>query len=67
MKAKSAKIIKWTADDIEADPNLLGLDGSPTRVVKIFTPAPRKGGELLKGDTSDVARELVELLKDAVI
>jgi electron transfer flavoprotein beta subunit len=67
MRAKSAKIIKWTADDIEADPNLLGLDGSPTRVVKIFTPAPRKGGEILKGDASDIAKELVELLKDAVI
>lgn len=67
MKAKSVKVLKWTADDIEADPKLLGLEGSPTRVVKIFTPAPRKGGELLKGDTSDIAKELAELLKDAVV
>jgi len=67
MKAKSVKVTKWTADDIEADPRLLGLDGSPTRVVKIFTPAPRKGGEILNGDTADIARELAELLKDAVI
>lgn len=67
MRAKSAKISKWTADDIEADPKSIGLDGSPTRVVKIFTPMPRKGGEMLKGDTGDVAKELVELLKDIVI
>ncbi|MDD5135745.1 MAG: electron transfer flavoprotein subunit beta/FixA family protein [Candidatus Omnitrophica bacterium] len=67
MKAKSAKIVKWTAEDIKAEPKSLGLDGSPTRVVKIFTPTPRKGGEMLKGDTSDVAKELVELLKDIVI
>jgi len=67
MRAKSAKIVKWTADDIKANPKSLGLDGSPTRVVKIFTPTPRKGGEMLKGDTADIAKELVELLKDVVI
>ena len=66
MRAKSAKIIKWTAEDIEADPKLLGLDGSPTRVVRIFTPAPRKGGEILAGEASDVAKELAELLKGSV-
>jgi len=67
MKAKSAKIIKWTADDIKADPKSIGLDGSPTRVVKIFTPPARKGGEMLTGDTSDIAKEVVELLKDIII
>ena len=67
MKAKAAKITKWTADDIKADARSVGLDGSPTRVVKIFTPQPRKGGEILKGDTVDIAKELVELLKDIVI
>lgn len=67
MRAKAAKPLKWTADDLEADPAALGLDGSPTRVTKIFTPEARKGGEMLKGDTSDVAKELVELLKDLVI
>ncbi len=67
MKAKSAKIAKWNAEDIKADPKSLGLDGSPTRVVKIFTPPARKGGEMLCGEPSDVAKELTELLKDIVI
>ncbi|MFA6320854.1 MAG: electron transfer flavoprotein subunit beta/FixA family protein [Candidatus Omnitrophota bacterium] len=67
MKAKSAKITKWTAEDIKAEPKSLGLEGSPTRVVKIFTPPARKGGEMLSGDTADVAKELGELLKDIVI
>ena len=67
MRAKSAKIIKWTAEDIAADPKSIGLEGSPTRVVKIFTPPPRKGGEILKGETAEVSKELVELLKDIVI
>ena len=67
MRAKSAQIIKWTASDMDCDPKSLGLDGSPTRVVKIFTPAPRKGGEMIKGDTAQVAQEIVQLLKDVVI
>lgn len=67
MRAKSARILKWTAEDIKCDPRNIGLDGSPTRVVKIFTPPPRKGGEILKGDVGEIAKRLGELLKDIVI
>jgi len=67
MRAKSAKIAKWAAVDIDADPKNLGLDGSPTRVVKIFTPPPRKGGQILKGETIETSKKLVDLLKDIVI
>jgi electron transfer flavoprotein beta subunit len=67
MRAKAAKIARWTADDIEADPVALGLDGSPTRVVKIFTPEARKGGELISGSAPEVAKELAELLKEALV
>ncbi len=67
MRAKSAKISKWTAADIDAEPAALGLDGSPTRVVKIFTPEPRKGGEIISGSAGDVAKELAELLKGEVV
>ncbi len=67
MRAKSAKITKWNAEDIEADPKSIGLDGSPTRVVKIFSPPPRKGGEMIKGDAVEVSQELAALLKDTII
>lgn len=64
LRAKSLKTVLWSADDIEAAPSLIGLEGSPTRVVKIFTPEPRKGGEILDGSPEEVAKELVQLLKD---
>lgn len=67
MKSKSAKIIQWTAADINAEAKNIGLDGSPTRVVKVFTPVPRKGGEMLKGDTAQICSKLSELLKDVII
>ncbi|MFC1704644.1 electron transfer flavoprotein subunit beta/FixA family protein [Candidatus Omnitrophota bacterium] len=66
MRAKKAEIKKFTAEDLETDPELLGLKGSPTQVVKIFTPPPRQGGQMLEGETSEVVEKLVKELKDEV-
>jgi electron transfer flavoprotein beta subunit len=38
LRSKSIEIPIWGPEDIGCDPELLGLKGSPTRVVKIFTP-----------------------------
>ena len=67
MAAKRAEIITWGAADIGAEADKLGLDGSPTKVVKIFTPPPRGGGEMLEGEPDEMAAQLVEKLKDAVV
>jgi electron transfer flavoprotein beta subunit len=67
MRAKSAKIIQWREADINCGNDNIGLDGSPTRVIKIFTPPPRKGGEILKGDAAEVAEKAASLLRDIVI
>ncbi len=64
MKAKSAQIKALTAKDLDADEKLLGLNGSPTQVVKIFTPPPREGGEMLTGSTEEIVDKLVKVLKD---
>ncbi|MDD5440117.1 MAG: electron transfer flavoprotein subunit beta/FixA family protein [Candidatus Omnitrophica bacterium] len=67
MRAKNAQVLKWNADDIECNVNDIGLNGSPTRVIKIFTPPPRKGGEILKGDTHEVVAKAADLLKNVII
>ncbi|MCX5704340.1 MAG: electron transfer flavoprotein subunit beta/FixA family protein, partial [Candidatus Omnitrophica bacterium] len=66
MRAKSAKIALWTQKELNLDPQKIGLCGSPTQVVKIFTPPPRVGGQILKGETQEVANALVELLKQEI-
>jgi len=66
MRAKKADVIKWTASDIGCDAANIGLDGSPTRVVKIFTPPPRKGGQILEGETNEVTKKLADLLKSEI-
>lgn len=42
-RASKIQIPTWTATDLEVDANLIGLNGSPTKVVKIATPPPRQG------------------------
>ena len=66
MKAKKADIKSLGAKDIAVDSEQVGLKGSPTQVVKIFTPVPRKGGQILQGDTADVVNKLAELLKPEI-
>lgn len=66
MKAKSAKISLLTQKELNLDSQQIGLCGSPTQVVKIFTPAQRTGGQILTGETSEVANKLVDLLKNEV-
>jgi electron transfer flavoprotein beta subunit len=66
MRAKSAKITSWTAKDIGVDPKEVGLSGSRTTVVKIFTPPHRTGGEKITGETPEIVEKLVGLLKSAI-
>ena len=67
MKAKKAEVPVWTAEDLGCEEEKIGLDGSPTRVIKIFTPPPREGGRILEGEPEEVAKELGGLLKEIII
>ena len=63
MAAKKAAITTWKFDDLGVDPKKIGLDGSPTRVVKIFSPAAKEGGRILNGEPDEMVNEMVETLK----
>jgi electron transfer flavoprotein beta subunit len=64
MKAKNLKVTSWTATDIGADPDLCGLKGSPTKVVKIFPPVPRGQREILSGTMDQQIEHVVKKLKE---
>ncbi|MBN1913302.1 MAG: electron transfer flavoprotein subunit beta/FixA family protein, partial [Candidatus Omnitrophica bacterium] len=66
MRAKQAKVVLFTQKELDLDPQQIGLSGSPTQVVKIFTPPQRIGGQMLAGETAEIAEKLVGLLKDEV-
>jgi len=65
MAAKRAQIKMMTAADIEADLTRLGLKGSPTNVVEIFSPEARQGGVKIEGAPEEQAKSLVTALKEA--
>jgi len=67
LNAKKVIITKWTAADIAGDPKCLGLEGSPTKVVKIFSPPPRQGGTILQGTADEAAAQLVDKIFDTVL
>jgi electron transfer flavoprotein beta subunit len=67
MRAKKIEIKKLAAKDLDVDPDSLGLKGSPTKVVRIFTPPPRKGGQIMQGEAKDVCAKLVDMLKDDIL
>ena len=62
-KAQDKVIHTWTAADIGADPSKLGLNGSPTRVDRIFPPPARAKGEMFSGTSVELANKFVEILK----
>ncbi|MBO7238147.1 MAG: electron transfer flavoprotein subunit beta/FixA family protein [Elusimicrobiaceae bacterium] len=62
-QAQDKPISVWTAADIGADPHKIGLEGSPTRVARIFPPAGREKGEMIRGTAEEMAAKFVEILK----
>jgi len=63
LKAKKEKIAVWTSKDLVLDKERIGLDGSPTQVVKIFTPESPKRGKILTGEIPEVADKLISEMK----
>lgn len=64
MNAKKAVIPIWKAVDIGALEDKIGLQGSPTQVVKVFSPPHREGGEKWTGEPIELVGKLVGLLKE---
>ena len=62
-KARQAEITVWTPGDIGADPGLIGLNASPTRVVKTEPPAVRNSVTLnIEGEPAEAAKALADEL-----
>ena len=54
----------WTIADLELDPAEIGLDGSPTKVHKSFTPKTERAGELFSEVSRDTVSQVLSRLRD---
>lgn len=64
MKARGAVIPVWTIESLDIQADKIGLKGSPTQVVRIFTPPHKEGGKIFQGEHGEVVDKLFEEIKD---
>jgi electron transfer flavoprotein beta subunit len=65
MRAKKTEIPVWGPEEISLDAEEIGLNGSPTRVVKIFTPERRGAGKIFRGEPEETVDKLLQELRGA--
>ncbi|MGE5360967.1 MAG: electron transfer flavoprotein subunit beta/FixA family protein [Bacteroidales bacterium] len=63
MQAARAGVERWTTADLELDRATVGLAGSPTQMLNVFTPPSARKGEMLQGTPNEVAARLLERLR----
>ena len=61
---EEADIKVWDEKAVELDPSECGLNASPTKVDKSFTPAPKGKGEMLSGTIAEMSAKLVGSLRE---
>jgi electron transfer flavoprotein alpha/beta subunit len=53
----------WGAAEIKADPETVGLKGSPTQVKRSFSPPPKEPGEIIQAAPAEAAKQLISRMK----
>lgn len=67
LKAKKMEIPVWNTQKIGAEEQKIGLKGSPTRVVKIFTPKVTREGEKVIVKDEKTLHQAVDKIMDYLI
>jgi electron transfer flavoprotein beta subunit len=62
MRAAAAGVTRWTAADLGLAAEAVGLAGSPTQMLSVFTPPAARKGEMLEGSPNRMAAALIEKL-----
>jgi electron transfer flavoprotein beta subunit len=64
LAAKKKEITLLNAEKLDVYADRIGLEGSPTQVIKIFTPPKPKGGKIIEGEVPDAVAALIRELKE---
>jgi electron transfer flavoprotein beta subunit len=59
---RDKEIVTWTMVDLDLNPMRIGLNGSPTRVRRTFTPIHSREGLILDKGVDELAEEMVGFL-----
>lgn len=65
FRATKQEIPVWGVKELEIDTDIVGLDASPTKVFRSFTPVPKGRGMMISGQTDrEITKNLLIQLKD---
>ncbi|HKK95136.1 MAG TPA: electron transfer flavoprotein subunit beta [Anaerovoracaceae bacterium] len=59
FNAYKKSITTWTLSDLDIEKHQVGLDASPTNVLRSFTPEPKGKGIIIKGTVEEMVEKLV--------
>lgn len=63
IQAKGLQVPVWTSKDLNVDEGRIGLNGSPTKVLKIFPPEIKGERKMLQGSLEEQIDSLIAELK----
>ena len=67
VEAFDKEVEIWSADQINAEPEKLGLKGSPTKVKKAFAKDVKGAGEVFDVETGEAVNIIISKLKEKFI
>ena len=67
VEAFDKQVETWTFDDITIDPEIIGLNGSPTKVKKSFTKGAKQAGKVFELEAKEAVNLIVEKLKEKFV
>lgn len=66
LRGRAAQIPTFTAETLHADTERCGLRGSPTQVVRTFTPPVRGQAQTIDGSEAQQAGQLAQIIKEVL-
>jgi electron transfer flavoprotein beta subunit len=66
-RARRLEIPCWGVGELGVDVARVGLAGSPTKVLRLYTPESKQQRELLRGSPREMVRLLIERLKEHAV
>ena len=68
IEACEKEIPVWTPEELDGDAPRFGLEGSPTRLKKVFSPKVLKGKvEMIEGRPKEAAARLIRVLQERYV
>jgi electron transfer flavoprotein beta subunit len=65
LKARNKEILEWNLEKLGIPRESIGLEGSPTRVTKMFQLKSQRQVQILEGTLQEKVEQLVRILSDA--